>query len=431
MDRHFAFRTLACASAVLLALGMPTAQARKAAAPKQAAAAPAAVGNIEVELDHQLGDDKDAQLRKLVERFNAQSTEGKIVVSSRPWGQGSLPHMTIVSEQDEDLFLDNKSRYKPLWQVMKDAKVPFAGAPSKYMVPSVVDASNRLQALPIALSSPVLFYNKDLLTKLGVNEADVPRTWSAWINVLGRFYTQGVRCPMTVSQPVFSLYENASLWNNQPLTTGGKSEQFAGNGLVQIKHMAMMASWRKAGFLYYYGRGNEAEAHFAAGECGVIIAPSGAYPSLVRQASFQVGVTSYPYHDDAYGAPARTVADGPALWVANGKSAAEYRLIAHFIQFWLQPDSQVEWQVNAGYLPLNKAGSLAATDSALLRNETAATRVALAELTNKPGPVATAFTHKVGVRRILAEEIEQIFDDKKPPKQGLDDAVQRIRTSVH
>lgn len=415
-------------SALLLAIGVQAAPARKHA-PARLAAEPVS-GDLEVELDHQLGEAKGAQLRKLVERFNAQSAQGKVVVSDRRWGQGSLPHMTIVSEQDEDSFLNGQARYKPLWQVMKEAGVALnVSAPPKVMVPAPVDNANRLLALPVALSSPVVFYNKDLLDKLGVSGAELPKTWRAWVGVLGRVHTQGVSCPMTASQPVFTLFENAGVWNNQPLTITGKNELFAANGLVHVKHMAMMASWVKSGYLRYFGRGNDAEAQFASGKCGVIVAPSSAYPELIRQAGFAVGVAPYPYHDDAYGAPLHTLADGPALWVANNKTPAEYKLVARFIQFWLQADNQAEWQLNAGYLPLSRAG-LPATQSALFKDETVANRQVLAQLNNKPASrlsAATAFSHRIGVRRILAEEMEQVFADKKPPKQGLDDAVQRIR----
>ena len=420
-------RCLICLGLVISSLGVQAAPARKSAKP----VAEPVSGSIEVELGHQLGEDKGEALRKLVERFNAQSPNGKVVVSDRRWGQGSLPHMTIVSEQDEDLFLDGKPRYKPLWQVMKASGLALpVSAPPKVMVPASVDGANRLVALPVALSSPVVFYNKGLLDKLGVGAAEVPKTWRAWVSVLGRVHTQGVSCPMTVSQPVFTLFENAAVWNNQPMTIVGKNEQFAANGLMHVKHLAMMTSWVKSGYLRYFGRGAEAEEQFASGKCGVIVAPSGSYPSLVRQAGFQVGVAPYPYHDDAYGAPLHTLADGPSLWVANNKTPAEYKLVARFIQFWLQADNQDQWQVEAGYLPLSRTGLPAVTQAALLKNETAANRQVLAQLNNKPATrlsAATAFSHRIGVRRILAEEMEQVFADKKPPKQGLDDAVQRIQ----
>ncbi|MBK9218080.1 MAG: extracellular solute-binding protein [Uliginosibacterium sp.] len=418
------------ASLVLVCMTALAAPARKAVVPKQAQDA---LTGFEVELTHPLGADKDAQLRKLADRFNAQSQGGKVVVSMRPWGQGSLPAMAIVPELDEDLYLDGSARFKPLWRVMKDAGIPLnVGSFSRVMVPSALDSTRRLNALPVALSSPVVFYNKELLEKLGVTSAEIPRTWRSWVGVLGRFYTEGVACPMTASQPVSTIFENAAVWNNQPLTVAGRAEQYQGNGLVHVKHMAMMSSWRKSGYFYYFGRGSEAEAHFASGECGVLIAPSGAFPSLARQAAFTVAVAPYPYHDDAHGAPLHTVADGPSLWVSNNRTSGEYKVVARFIQFWLETENQIDWQVSAGYLPLSRAGVLVATESSLLKDDLVATRQALSQLSNKPataGTTASSFMHRLGVRRILAEEIEQVFDDKKPPKQGLDDAAQRIRSA--
>lgn len=389
-----------------------------------------ALASVQVELVHGLGADKGAQLQRLVDKFNAQSKDGQVVIADRNWSDGAAPALAIVSEQDEEHFLSGKPRYKPLWQVMKEAGQPLKTlTPPKVMVPSAVDSTNRLVALPVALSSPVVYFNKDLLTKSGSDANDVPKTWGDWLDRLGKLVKNGSACPMTVSQPVSTLIENASVWNGQPFTVGGKTEQLAANGLVQVKHVAMMTTWYKAGYLRYFGRGDEAEKPFVNGECAVLVGPSGAYPSLMRQAKFEVGVGPYPYHADAYGAPRHTWADGPAMWVGAGKSKAEYKLIAKFVNFWLQPANQLDWQVNAGFLPLNSSGLIATQSSELLKNELAAQRYAVAALTNKPvtgTSAATAFSHRLGVRRVLAEEMESVFADKKPAKQGLDDAVQRV-----
>lgn len=409
-----------------------------AAATKKAAKAPAPVAasasNLSIELTHSLGADKGEQLARIVERFNAQSKEGQIVLSDRAWSKGEQPPLAIISEDDEASFLAGAHRFKPLWQVMKDAKEPLPTlvAP-KVLVPSVLDGNGRPLALPVGLSSPVVFFNKAALAKAGADLNDIPKSWNGWQEVLGKLYQSGQACPMTVSQPVSTLLENASAWNNQAFVTGGKNEQIAVNGLIQVKHLAKMSTWYKSRYLHYFGREDEGDAHFTNGECAVLVAPSAAYPSLVRAAGFEVGVSSYPYHDDAYGAPQNTWADGPALWVSAGRSAAEYKLAARFVHFWLTPQNQVDWQIGAGYLPLSPAGLLAVQGSKLLKDELRAQQVALAELSFKPATAASsasAFGHRAGVRRVLAEEMEGVFADKKPAKQGLDDAVQRIRSGA-
>lgn len=400
---------------------------------KKAAVAAEPAGPITVELAHQLGNDKGAQLARLVERFNAQSKSGQIVLADDPWQPGSKSQLAIIGESEEASFIASR-KFKPLWQVMKEAKVPLKTLPApRFMVPSVLDSAGHVQALPVGLSTPVVFFNKDKLAKAGVNLTDVPKTWNGWQDVLGQLAGNGQTCPMTVSYMVPTLLENASVWNNQAFVTGGKNEQIAVNGLIQVKHLAKMATWYRAGFLRLFGRAGEGEDHFASGECSVLIAPSAAYPTLMRTAGFQIGVSSYPYHDDAYGAPQNTWADGPAMWAASGRSAAEYRLIAAFVNFWLNPENQVDWQVNAGYLPLSQAGFVLTQSSKILQSELEAQRVAIAELTFKPVSgfsAASAYAHRQGVRRVLAEEMELVFAEKKPAKQGLDDAEQRIRSGA-
>ena len=67
------------------------------------------------------------------------------------------------------------------------------------------------------------------------------------------------------------------------------------------------------------------------------------WPTLRRQAGFEVGVATLPYHEEYYGAPQNTLADGPAMWVGAGKKAADYKAVAQFIDYWLTPDQQGRW----------------------------------------------------------------------------------------
>jgi sn-glycerol 3-phosphate transport system substrate-binding protein len=387
---------------------------------------------VNIELAHQLGPDKGAQLARIVERFNAQSKLGQIVLADQPWQADSTAQLAIIDSGDETPLVA-EHRFKPLWQVMKEAHEPLKVAPApRFMVPAVLDEAGHPRALPVGLSTPVVFFNKDALRKVGVNLDDIPKTWNGWQDVLGKLAQNGQTCPMTASYPVSSLLENAGAWNNQAFVVGGKNEQIAVNGLVQVMHLAKLSTWYKASFLRLFGRDAEGEAHFASGECSVLVAPSSAFPTLVRSAAFPVGVSSYPYHDDAYGAPQNTWADGPAMWVAAGRTPAEYRLVAAFVNFWLEPQNQADWEINAGYLPLSQSGLVQIQP--LPHSATPdAQRIAIGQLTYKPASVsstASAYGHRRGVRRVLAEEMEQVFASKKPAKQGLDDAVQRIRSGA-
>ncbi|HEX5126034.1 MAG TPA: extracellular solute-binding protein [Rhodocyclaceae bacterium] len=384
----------------------------------------------DLEFVHQLGADKGAQLAKLVERFNSKNPSIKITLSDRSWNDGKLPDLMLLDNDDEDLLIASH-RYKPLWQVMKEAGEPLQTlAPPKMMAPTSLDEARRLVALPVGLSSPVMFYNKSVFEQAGINSSKPPKTWQDLQDVLGKLVQTGSACPFTTTQPEWIFIENVSTWNNQAYTSVSKPEQLSINGLMQVKHLAMMSSWYKSNYLKLFGRGDEAQQKFVDGNCVVMTAPSAAYPTLVRQAKFDVGVASFPYHGDAYGAPQNTLADGPNLWVAAGEDTAAYKAIAKFVHFWLTPESQLEWQVDAGYLPLNEAGLIAVNHSQLLNGQLLAQQIAIDELTHKPVTAtsgATAYMRRPGVRHIIDEEIETVWANKKPAKQALDDAVARVR----
>jgi multiple sugar transport system substrate-binding protein len=406
---------------------------KRAPAPKRAEpkekAAPAAASK-EIELVHQLGADKGAQLQRLVDRFNAGS-ERKIVLSERDWRHGSLPALLLLAPEDETEFLAGKPRYKPLYQIMKEAREPLETLrPPAMMTPMPLDAAGRVIGLPIGLSTALMFYNRDALKKAGTDPDQPPKTWFELQQVLGKLYDSGMTCPYASAYSSWVHVDNTSAWHNEPMAASGKREgPLVVNNMLMVKHLAMMSSWYKSRYLHVFGRRGEAEAKFASGECAVLTAPSASFPTLTRSAGFAVGVAPLPYHDDIAGAPQNTLADGSTLWVAAGKKADEYRLIAKFVNFLLTPESQVEWQRYGGYLPLNRAGLLASS-SELLKSDLVNVRTAIAELTHKPvtsSSRASRYAERADVRRILDEELEDLWAGRKPAKAALDDAAARSR----
>jgi sn-glycerol 3-phosphate transport system substrate-binding protein len=409
------------------------AQAKPGAAAKKPAEASQPAG--EVELMHQLGADKGEELQKLVARFNAANPGYKVTVSERDWRKGELPHMLILQDADETDLLAGKSRIRPLHQVMREAGeklVTFSKAPAQMNL-RALDAAGKLQALPVAMSTPLMFYNKDAFKKAGLNPDEPPKTWWNLQQALGQLYDQGVRCPYTSAFPSWIHVENMSAWHNEPFTNAvpGRAGPLAVNGMVQVKHLAMMSSWYKSQYMHIFGRNSEAEARFLAGECAVLTTASGAYPTLARNAKFGLGVSSLPYHDDIRGAPQNTLADGPSLWITAGHKPTEYKAVAKFVSFLLTPEMQVEWQQHMGYLPLNRAGVLAAS-SQLLKDELINNRIAIQQLTYKPVTStsgATRLAERTTVQSILDEELEALWANKKPAKEVLDTAVARSRSS--
>ncbi|MDR3213070.1 MAG: extracellular solute-binding protein, partial [Azoarcus sp.] len=230
-----------------------------------------------------------------------------------------------------------------------------------------------------------------------------------------------------LAEPARVLIENESAWNNVPLLRG---KQAIFNDLFHVKYLALMASWHRANLLHVYQDRAEADRRFAAGECAMLVAPSDSWVDFRGQNGLDVGVTRLPYQEDTPGAPQNTLADGAALWAAAGKKASEYKGVAKFVSFWLQPDNQVAWQREAGYLPLSRAG-IFASESNLLGDELENIRVAIGELAGRPttaNSVVQPLIERESTRRLIDEELAEVWAGRKAAKAALDSVVQRIST---
>ncbi|MBL8446259.1 MAG: extracellular solute-binding protein [Zoogloeaceae bacterium] len=411
-----------------LLVSTPIVQAKT---PRPAAKSPPPTERCDgIEFTQALGQYNGAALGELVSRFNETNKTCPIQITDRTWSDGKLPGMMILSEGDEEKFLAGPPRYRPLHEVMKTAGQPLVTLrPPTMMTPMPLDAQGRLRALPVALSTPILYINQEAFRRVGLNSDQPPQTWFDLQQALGQLIDNGVRCPYTVAEPSRVMIENTSAWHNEPtVTRRGKSDGLSINGMLQIKHVALMASWVRSNYLHIFGRGAEAQQHFTSGECAVIAASSASLPEIRRTARFPVAVAGLPYHDDYPGAPQNTLLDGSSLWIAAGRSPAEYKTIAKFVRFWLEPENQVAWQKQTGFLPLNRAGIAAARESELLKDELDGVRVAIAQVAHKPPTAASSsnlLIAKTSVREIVEEELEAVWADRKPAKEALDTAVTR------
>jgi sn-glycerol 3-phosphate transport system substrate-binding protein len=423
----------AIAAVMLAALAMPAAaqQAKKPKpkAPAAAAKAEQPAGPIQIELYQQLPPSRAKALQELVERFNAQSTASQVTLVESDWQAAKPPHMVILNTTSEEAFLSGKPRYKPLFALMKEAGSALpAVKPAAMVTRKPFNANGQPLALPVGLNTPVLYYNRAVFKRAGINTETPPvATWADLQGVLSKL---GSRCPLTIAEPARVLIENVSAWDNVPITSG-KQPSF--NGLFHVKFVSLMASWNRAGLLKFYNDRTEAEQHFAKGECAVFIGPSDSWADFRNVNGLDVGIARLPYIDDAPGAPQNTHASSSAsLWVPAGKKPAEYKAVASFISFWLQPENQVIWQRDTGYLPLTRAG-IFASESALLGDTLENIRVAIGQLTNKPVTSSSAIQPLIdreSTLRIIDEELAAVWANRKSAKAALDSAVARLSTGT-
>jgi sn-glycerol 3-phosphate transport system substrate-binding protein len=395
----------------MAALVVPAHAAKKAAAP-------APVSPV---LAHNLGVQAEERLQEVVDRFNKQN--GTTLTVQRLEKGAKPATLNLIRRSDVGDVLSQPKSFVPLHQMLSSAgqKLNLADV-SRDLKAGVVDRRGRLVALPLVYSTPVLFYNKNAFRKAGLDPERPPVTWFEMQGVLDKLQGAGYACPYTSSWPVWVHLDNVSALSGVPASTD--KGQLSFNGLPQVKHIAMMATWTKAGYFQLFGRRDEASGKFNEGECAMITTDSREHADFKEAKGVELGVAPLPHHDDVYGGRRSTLADGASLWVGAGRSKAEYNVAAKFVAFLLSPEIQVELVRRHGGLPLT-AAARTASRSELLRDGDRTLDIAFASLKGDGSNTDMRVANIEPLLVIANEELEAVWADRKPAKAALDTSVSR------
>jgi sn-glycerol 3-phosphate transport system substrate-binding protein len=393
----------------------------------------------DITLRHDLeGQTLDA-LATLVVRFNSEQNGKARVVLQDLKGLGPAevqqpPHLALVDPEDNLRFFGTSPRFVPLEKIVADARLKFKLKPKLFfpqMAAAVDDLKGRIQGLPLAHALPVLFYNRDAFIRAGLDPDNPPRTWWEVQKAAGKLFDAGYKCPLTTSRFAWVHLDNLSSQHGEPvMVKDGKVDRIAMNTLVHVKHIALLSSWNKSSYFHYFGPGREGDAKFMSGACSMLTGESPLYRELARQSAFRFGVAELPYYDDVRGArPVDVLPDGAALWALPGKDKQEYAVVARFVEFMMKAENQREWVRSTGFLPMTPSAidalKAAGAPPALL--ERARVRLSMVPTVAERTKQGEGRSR---IRGILDEEIQFVWDNKKPAKEALDTAMRRANAAL-
>ncbi len=420
------------AALLLLPLTLTPAQGKTA---KPAKEPPPPPPPQEIVLRHALSGAPLDMLATLSLRFNdgeakRKSGAGRILLEDVKGvaDKAHLPHLAMFDQDDAPAILGTRPRFLPLHQVMSaggqrfDARVFYP-----QMVDAVDDLAGKMQALPIGMSLPVLYYDKTAFAKAKLDPANPPKTWWELQEAAGALREAGYKCPLTSSRFAWVHLENVAAQHGEPLVVkNGKLDQLALNNMVNVKHIALLISWYKSNYFIYSGPGSEGDERFASGECAMLTGESALHARLAKaKPDLSLGIAVLPHYDDVYGVkPLNVLPDGAALWVLAADSKAERQVIARFIAFLMQPDVQREWVRTTGYLPMTPAAAQALREAGGDPKVLAVAEQRLSMVKRDAARTKSGFDRS-RIRAILNEEMEFVWGNRKPAKEALDTAVLR------
>src|ERR1043165_142013 len=113
-----------------------------------------------------------------------------------------------------------KGAIYPVFELMRDQSETFS--PDAYL-PAVTgyysDVAGNMLSFPFNVSTPILYYNKDLFRSAGLDPETAPKTWPEVGAAAKKLRAAGAPCGFTTSWPSWINVENFSAFHNVPLST--------------------------------------------------------------------------------------------------------------------------------------------------------------------------------------------------------------------
>ena len=383
-------------------------------------------------------------LNEQVEKFNASQDEYEVKPTSKgnysetlnagiaAFRAGEQPHILQVFEVGTATMMGAKGAIKPVHEVMGESGVEFD--PDAYIGPVkgyYTTTDGKMLSLPYNSSTPVLYVNKDLFEKAGLDPEMDLSTWEKVGGALDKLKEAGIDCGLATAWQSWVHLENLSAWHDKPFAS--KANGFAGtdaelelNGPLQVKHVQTMGDWAKEGKFTYTGRRNEGGANFRAGECALFTESSAGYAGVKEEAKFDFAIRPLPYYEEQ-GKPQNTIIGGASLWVMAGHEPQEYKGVAEFLKFLSGTDIQAKWHQDTGYLPITKAAAEKTKADGFYEQNPGTDIAGTQMMTNEPTDNSKGI--RLGsfdqVRTIIDEELEAVWKGDKTAQAALDSAKER------
>ena len=123
---------------------------------------------------------------------------------------------------------------------------------------------------------------------------------------------------------------------------------------------------------------------------------------------------------------------GASLWVLKGKSPAEYKAAAAFLNWIAQPEQALFWSTNTGYIPVTKTGYDFMVKSGFYDKAPYKGREVAIACADRSDADAAHPRHPPGRHAADPPEVgnamQAIFSNQTPVQQALDDAAKRGNT---
>jgi sn-glycerol 3-phosphate transport system substrate-binding protein len=295
-------------------------------------------------------------------------------------------------------------------------------------------AKGELESFPFNSSTAMLYYNVSAFEKAGIDFK--PDTWEHVEEAARKLKAAGFDCPLAFNFDPWSMLEQYSAIENQPIATEdngykGLDAKLVFNKTTFVDHVKFFKKMQDEKLFVVKTKqlGMDVVPAFTSQTCQMMqssIADHGTVgKTLPAGVKWEVAMLPIDKGTERH----NSLVGGASLWVLAGRPQEEYKGAAAFLNFLGTPEMSEWWSTVTGYIPVTKTGFDAMKANGFYDKAPYKGReLAIASLTYTPTSANTrgirlgSFTQ---IRNEVTNALEAIFMQNADVQKQIDTAADR------
>ncbi|MEM7125806.1 MAG: ABC transporter substrate-binding protein [Chloroflexota bacterium] len=405
---------------------------------------------VELEFWHAMSGELGELVDELVARFN-ESQDG-IMVTATHQGSYDDTYNALLAAMETGGIPNIIQNFDIASQTMFDTGLLIPahqlmdadGYDSDIFIPAVRDYYSDDQgmvAMAFNSSTPILYYNVDMLAEAGIESIDGSLSFSEFKAMCDQIQAAGVSeyC-FTFGQVGWffeqTLANSGGLYFNENNGRTGRATEAVFNQGAGVEVFEFYTSLIQEGYApNLASTWSETDSTFQAGQAAIMI-DSTSDVKIIENSEFAVSTAFIPHADSSE--RNGVIIGGAALWLLKSEDAAQNDAAWQFMKFMAEGPQQITWHTGSGYFPVRTDISddaelvdfwdqnpnfvtaieqLSTTETMIDGN------VNYAVLGGRAGPFPA-------IRRLIVEAYSRVLDDDLSAQEALDEAAEKANEEL-
>lgn len=305
------------------------------------------------------------------------------------------------------------------------------------VITSYYTTDGKQYAMPFNVSTPMLYYNKDVFEAAGLDPNTPPTTYDEVLEYAQKIVESGA-APVGYSHYIYGWYfeqQLAGLGAYYGNNENGRTEPITAVDFDQNGGgLKVFETWKKlydSGYFENYGTvGADTQTAFFAGQVGMIIESTAILKNATNSSTFEIGTGNLPKIEE--NEEGGVIIGGGALWMMDSEDQAKKDAAWKFIEYCTTPEAQAKWSMGTGYFAINPAAYETEDFKAYLE-ENPNFMTAINQLNDTPVNNYTAGVLS-GVqtesRLIFNDIMPQVYDGKLTPEEGVAELAKQVNAAI-